>query len=64
MALSSMGDHGITVVVAQGNERDGIARTPSPTTGRHILAAASVDNGIKLANVIRVNDASFGKFFF
>ncbi|KAI8146985.1 peptidase S8/S53 domain-containing protein [Fennellomyces sp. T-0311] len=59
VALSSMGDHGIIVVVAQGNEQDGIARTPSPTTGRHTLAAASVDNGIKLADVIKVDNASF-----
>ncbi|KAI8393906.1 peptidase S8/S53 domain-containing protein [Radiomyces spectabilis] len=44
VALSNIVDRGVMVVVAQGNEgRDGIARTPSPSIGHHIISVASVD---------------------
>ncbi|CAO3595191.1 unnamed protein product [Absidia cylindrospora] len=55
VALSTMADRGIIVVVAQGNEgRDGIARTPSPAIGEHVIAVGSVDNASKFNHLLRV----------
>ncbi|KAI8341971.1 peptidase S8/S53 domain-containing protein [Chlamydoabsidia padenii] len=55
VALSNLADRGIVVVVAHGNEgRDGIARTPSPAIGEHVLAVGSVDNANKLGHLLRV----------
>ncbi|ORZ22157.1 peptidase S8/S53 domain-containing protein [Absidia repens] len=55
VALSAMADRGIIVVVAQGNEgRDGIARTPSPAIGEHVIAVGSVDNASKFNHLLRV----------
>ncbi|CAO3598307.1 unnamed protein product [Absidia cylindrospora] len=55
VALSNLANRGIVVVVAQGNEgRDGIARTPSPAIGEHVLAVGSVDNASRLGHLLRV----------
>ncbi|KAI8339097.1 peptidase S8/S53 domain-containing protein [Chlamydoabsidia padenii] len=55
VALSNLADRGIIVVVAQGNEgRDGIARTPSPAIGEHVIAVGSVDNAHRAEQMLRV----------
>ncbi|KAI8890800.1 subtilisin-like protein [Backusella circina FSU 941] len=55
VALSSIVDRGVAVIVAQGNEGDdGIMRTPSPSTGSHVLTVGSVDNTRKWTHKFRV----------
>ncbi|KAI8089167.1 peptidase S8/S53 domain-containing protein [Halteromyces radiatus] len=55
VALSNLAEKGVIVVVAQGNEgRDGIARTPSPAIGEHVIAVGSVDNISKPGHVLRL----------
>ena len=65
VALSNVGDLGVMVVVAQGNEgNDGIARTPSPSIGHHVLAAGSIDNKNKLAQGFKVTSVDGEEPFF
>ncbi|KAG2225536.1 hypothetical protein INT45_010363 [Circinella minor] len=65
VALSNVGDLGIMVVVAQGNEgNDGIARTPSPSIGHHVMAVGSVDNKNKLAQGFKVTNIDGEEPFF
>ncbi|KAG0168410.1 hypothetical protein DFQ30_004800 [Apophysomyces sp. BC1015] len=59
VALSNLVDTGIVVIVAQGNEgRDGVARTPSPSIGQHVLTVASTDNTERMARVLHVMNGS------
>lgn len=42
----------------------GIARTPSPAIGEHVMAVASFDNAEKFGHVFHIsdNDAQYGPF--
>ncbi|ORY97244.1 hypothetical protein BCR43DRAFT_523460 [Syncephalastrum racemosum] len=56
VTLSNMVDQGIVIAVAQGNEgRDGIARTPSPSIGAHVISVASVDNAMKVGRMMHLS---------